>query len=89
MGTDVVLHPPLKKGFLFTNRSLVAELWNGFLLFMLLFSSAKKGACKLCLILIMIYEQIKTKKAKKTLYILPICFMFCCLNARSRSARAA
>lgn len=33
------LQPPLKKGFLLPNRSLVAELWNGFLLFTVLLSS--------------------------------------------------
>lgn len=36
------LQPPLKKGFLLPNRSLVVELWNGFLLFTLLLSSEKK-----------------------------------------------
>lgn len=35
-GAVVLLHPPLnshsfKNGFLFANRSLVVELWNGFL----------------------------------------------------------
>lgn len=38
----VVLHPPLKKGFLLANKSLVVELWNGFLLFTLLFSSGNE-----------------------------------------------
>lgn len=36
------LQPPLKKGFLLPNKSLVAVLWNGFLLFTLLLSSEKK-----------------------------------------------
>lgn len=40
------LHPPLKNGFLLTNKSLAVELWNGFLLFMLLLSSAKEISFK-------------------------------------------
>lgn len=41
-GAVVVLHPPLKNGFLLANGSLVAGLWNGFLFVTILLSSVTK-----------------------------------------------